>query len=217
MKIYRLPNKTEALIFDMDLTLYSHEEYGRIQIDTIVAMAGKKLGKSFEDINAELEACRVSWAASHGGKKPSLSNIILSWGFTMEDIIKWREEAYDPENYLKEDPLLRKVLLGLSKYKLGIVTNNPVSIAKRTLVCLGVEDCFITLVGLDTCRVPKPSRLPFEKISELLQVTPDVCVSIGDRFDIDLKFPLEMGMGAIQVDGAEDVYKLPEALKQEYK
>ena len=33
MKIYRLPEQTGALIFDMDLTLYTCEEYARTQID----------------------------------------------------------------------------------------------------------------------------------------------------------------------------------------
>ena len=209
MKIYRLPRETRALIFDMDLTLYSHAEYGRVQIDNLVAIAGKKRGLSFEEINRELDASSKAWAESHDQKKPSLSNIILSWGFSMEENIKWREEAYDPEKFLTKDPRLRQTLQSLSAYKLGIVTNNPVSIARRTLACLGVEDCFSVLVGLDTCMEPKPHRLPFAKISELMQVSPQQCVSIGDRYEIDLELPLEMGMGAILVNGVEDVYLLP--------
>ncbi|GHU60966.1 hypothetical protein FACS189445_2140 [Spirochaetia bacterium] len=39
------------------------------------------------------------------------------------------------------------------------------------------------------------------------------CVSIGDRYDIDLLLPLELGMGGILVDGVEDVYKVPGILE----
>jgi phosphoglycolate phosphatase/putative hydrolase of the HAD superfamily len=39
---------------------------------------------------------------------------------------------------------------------------------------------------------------------------PETCVSVGDRYDIDIALPLELGMGGILVDGVEDVYTLPE-------
>ena len=38
------------------------------------------------------------------------------------------------------------------------------------------------------------------------------CLSVGDRYDIDLALPLELGMGAVLVQGVEDVYRLPELL-----
>jgi phosphoglycolate phosphatase/putative hydrolase of the HAD superfamily len=38
------------------------------------------------------------------------------------------------------------------------------------------------------------------------------CIAIGDRYDIDIALPLELGMGGILVDGVEEVYKLPEIL-----
>jgi phosphoglycolate phosphatase/putative hydrolase of the HAD superfamily len=38
---------------------------------------------------------------------------------------------------------------------------------------------------------------------------------VGDRYDIDLALPLEMGMGAILVDGAADCRDLPELFSSE--
>ena len=38
------------------------------------------------------------------------------------------------------------------------------------------------------------------------------CLSVGDRYDIDLALPLELGMGAILVSGVEEVYTLEEIL-----
>jgi phosphoglycolate phosphatase/putative hydrolase of the HAD superfamily len=213
VKLYNLPAKTNALIFDMDLTLYTCPAYGRDQIDNLIAILGKRQGKNFEEMNKEIEAARKSWAASHDGKKSSLSNIFLNLGVTMEENVKWREEACAPEKYLKYDAKLRETLKALSVlFKLGVVTNNPVSIAQRTLRSLGVEDCFNAVLGLDTCMIPKPHKLPFTKITELLNTDPKTCISIGDRYDIDIELPLEMGMGGILVDGVEDVYKLPGVL-----
>ncbi|GHU64542.1 haloacid dehalogenase [Spirochaetia bacterium] len=214
MKLYNLPKKIEALVFDMDLTLYTNPLYGKVQIDKLIAVFAEQQHKTFDKMNKEIETARNSWAASHKGKKPSLSAIFLSCGVTMEENVRWREESYEPEKFLSPDKKLRETLKALSSFfKLGVVTNNPVSIAKRTLGALGVEDCFTALVGLDTCMTPKPHKLPFTRIAELLNTDPKNCISIGDRYDIDIELPLEMGMGGILVDGVEDVYTLPGVLQ----
>jgi phosphoglycolate phosphatase/putative hydrolase of the HAD superfamily len=44
---------------------------------------------------------------------------------------------------------------------------------------------------------------------ELLGADIAGCISIGDRYDIDLALPLKLGMGGILVDGVSDVYRLP--------
>jgi phosphoglycolate phosphatase/putative hydrolase of the HAD superfamily len=75
-----------------------------------------------------------------------------------------------------------------------------------------VEDCFTAITGLDTCMVSKPHRLPFRRAAESLGLAPEHCISIGDRYEIDIALPLDMGMGGILVEGVEDVYALPELL-----
>jgi phosphoglycolate phosphatase/putative hydrolase of the HAD superfamily len=213
MKIYRLPDTILALVFDMDLTLYTSPEYGKAQNDSLVARLGKVMGKPFGEMDREVNGYRSRFSAFHGGKKPSLSSILLNYGISMADNIRWREETCEPARFLKEDRKLRETLMELSaRYALGVVTNNPVLVARKTLAVLGVDDCFGALVGLDTCMTAKPGRLPFVKVTELLGRKAETCVSIGDRYDIDLALPMEMGMGGILVDGVEDVYRLPEAL-----
>jgi phosphoglycolate phosphatase/putative hydrolase of the HAD superfamily len=218
MKIYRLPETVLALVFDMDLTLYTSPEYGRAQIDSLVARLGEVMGRSFEEMDREVNEYRSRFSASHGGKKPSLTSILLHYGISMARNIRWREETCEPARFLGEDKRLKMTLSGLSaRYALGVVTNNPVLVARKTLAVLGVEDCFAGLVGLDTCMTAKPERLPFVKITELLGRRAETCVSIGDRYDIDLAMPLELGMGGILVDGVEDVYRLPEVLETKGK
>ena len=213
MKIFFLPNEIKALIFDMDLTLYTNAEYGQYQIDSLVERLGTLRGLTFEKMNSEIENARREWAFSHNGKKPSLTNVLMTYGITMEENIRWREEIYEPGLCLKEDALLIKTLKNLSEsFALGLVTNNPVLVAKKTLSALGVGDFFPIIIGLDTCMCAKPHRLPFQKYSELSGCAVNTCVSVGDRYDIDLDIPLEMGMGGILVDGVEDVYGLAEVL-----
>jgi len=213
MKIYRLPSLIRALAFDMDLTLYTNDEYGRFQIDSLVERLGKLRELSFDEISAEVEDVRKAWALSHGGKKPSLSNILSTYGIGIEEIIRWREELLAPEEYIKEDKRLKETLEKLSRhFVLGVVTNNPVLVARKTLAALGALEFFPIVVGLDTCMTPKPHEKPFLKFIELSLCPPETCVSIGDRYDIDLDIPLKLGMGAILVNGVEDVYDLPGVL-----
>jgi len=214
MKICHLPACVRALIFDMDLTLYTNPEYGQYQVDCLVERLGRLRGLSFDAMNREIEDARRLWARTHDGKKPSLSNILLSYGISMEENIRWREETCEPAEFLREDTRLKNTLEELSRlYIMGVVTNNPSLVARKTLAALGVEKLLPIVVGLDTCKVAKPHKMPFMKFSELSACPPETCVSIGDRYDIDLDLPLQMGMGGILVDGVEDVYELPEILR----
>ena len=118
-----------------------------------------------------------------------------------------------PENFLKHDGQLVLTLEELSKrYRLLAVTNNPVAAARKTLSVIGIEKLITDIVGLDTCYKSKPALECLEAAIKLAGCSYEECVSIGDRYDIDLALPLEKGMGAVLVDGVEDVYKLPEFL-----
>jgi phosphoglycolate phosphatase/putative hydrolase of the HAD superfamily len=213
MKVFALPQEIKALLFDMDSTLYTHEEYARSQIDLPVRRLAGLRGKTFEELRDAIAGYRERWAAEHGGQQISLGNIFSAFGVSITESVRWREELYTPESFLKPDPRLREALERL-RPGLAVVTNNPVSIARRTLACLGIADLFQVIVGLDTCKVSKPHEAPFLKAAELIGAAPVSCVSVGDRYDIDIALPLKLGMGGVLVDGVDDVYELPAVLQK---
>ena len=211
MKIYRLPADCSAILFDMDSTLYSNDGYARSQIDLPIERLAVIRGVPFNEMNDEINQFRKDWAADHDGQEISLGNIFKTYGISVRENAKWREQLYKPEHYLAEDKQLRSALERLvQQYVLAVVTNNPVSVASRTLSALGVEELFHVIVGLDTCGVSKPHEEPFMRAAVLCGAVPEACVSVGDRYDIDIALPLELGMGGILVDGVDDVYKLPD-------
>jgi phosphoglycolate phosphatase/putative hydrolase of the HAD superfamily len=214
MKIFALTEKgIQALLFDIDRTLYTHDEYAQSQIDLPIERLARLRGKTFEQMNAEVAEYRKNWSDSHDGKEISMGNTFLHLGVSIEDTIRWREELCRPEDYLCEDKKLRAVLIELaSRFSLAVVTNNPLSVAVRTLSVLGVHDILQKIVGLDTFGLSKPHERIFLEAARLCGVPPEKCVSVGDRFDIDIALPLELGMGGILVDGVEDVYKLPDLI-----
>jgi phosphoglycolate phosphatase/putative hydrolase of the HAD superfamily len=59
----------------------------------------------------------------------------------------------------------------------------------------------------------KPASEPYLLAAQAAGTPPAACVSVGDRYDVDLAVPLALGMGAILVVGVEDVYALPDVIK----
>ena len=211
MRVFRLPKKCAAILFDVDSTLYSNSAYAQSQIDLPIERLARRRRVSFDEMKKDVDAFREKWAGEHGGQSVSLANIFITFGVTIGESVTWREELCRPERYLAEDRRLRSALERLgSDFVLAVVTNSPVSVAVRTLSTLGVEGLFHAIVGLDTCGVSKPHEEPFMRAAVLCGAAPESCVSVGDRYDIDIALPLELGMGGILVDGVEDVYRLPE-------
>ena len=213
MKVYRLPKECTALIFDLDSTLYTDECYAQSQIDLPIEKLARMQGKTFGRMSEEISAFRKKWSDEHGGQSVSLANVFLSFGISISESVRWREELCVPEKYLAADPQLRSALEQLaSRFTLSVVSNNPASVAARTLRTLGVEDLFRAVIGLDTFGVSKPHEEPFMRAAALCTAAPESCISVGDRYDIDIALPLELGMGGILVDGVKDVYILPDLL-----
>ena len=214
MQIYQFPLHPKALIFDIDSTLYTCPEYAHEQIDSQIRYFASLRNISADDARAMVSDYRKKWAQEHNGKRISLGNLLLSFGISIEESIEWRKTLFNPADYLQKDERLAGALTRLSvQYKLICVTNNPVEPARKTLQVLGVDALIPSIIGLDTCLKSKPAREPLERAMEETGASAQECISIGDRYDIDLALPLEMGMGGILVKGVEEVYALPDFLE----
>ena len=214
MKIYRIPAETKAILFDIDSTLYTNAFYAHEQVDVQLRHFAKLKGWAYEEAKAKIDAYRQNWAKEHGGAKTSFGNTLTAFGISIEESIRWREKLIDPAEYLEYDAKLVETMGKLAqKYKIAAVTNNPMIPAKKTLEVLGVISFFDEIIALDTCFVSKPHRLPYKRAAQNLGLAFEQCLSVGDRYDIDLAVPLEMGMGGILVTSVKDVYTLPEILR----
>lgn len=213
MKVYHIPAEMQAILFDIDSTLYTNAAYAYEQVDVQLRHFAEIRGLAYKEAKAKIDAYRQNWAKEHGGAKTSFGNTLAAFGIPIEESIRWREKLINPADYLEYDAKLVETMEELAQnYKIAAVTNNPLAPAKKTLETLGVISFFDEIVALDTCCVSKPHRLPYETAAKNLSVSIEKCLSVGDRYDIDLAVPLEMGMGGILVSGVEDVYTLPEIL-----
>jgi Predicted hydrolase (HAD superfamily) len=214
MNIFRIPEQLRTLIFDIDSTLYTNAAYAFEQVDVQVRFFAALRCISPDKARQMVADYRHGWAASHNGQKISLGNTLTAFGVTIDDSIEWRKKLLEPSQFLARDEQLIQVLTALrGTYSLICVTNNPVLPARKTLEAIGVDSIIPDIIGLDTCRKSKPAREPFLLAAERTGVQAEQCLSIGDRYDMDISLPLELGMGGILVTGVEDVYTLPRILK----
>ena len=215
MKIYKIPDDLRAFIFDIDSTLYTNQAYAFEQVDCQVRQFAKERGITADEARRMVADDRKKFAAEHNGSKVSLGNTLLAFGVPIEQSVQWRRELLEPADFLGRDEQLIETLKILqSKYKLICVTNNPVLPARKTLEAIGVSEFFPDIVGLDTCLKSKPALEPFQTAVERLGegIKAENCLAVGDRYDMDIALPLEMGMGGILVSGVEEVYQISESV-----
>ena len=213
MKLYNLPKKAEAFIFDIDSTLYTNSAYAFEQVDCQVREFARERGISADEARKMVAEYRHKFAAENDGKKISLGNTLLAFGVPIEQSVEWRKKLLEPADFLSRDNTLCNELNILSQhFKLICVTNNPVLPARKTLDAIGISSFFPEIVGLDTCFKSKPALEPFQTACRLLNESPEHCIAVGDRYDMDISLPLEMGMGGILVSGVEDVYQIHESV-----
>jgi len=211
MKIYALPpeNRGKGLLFDFDSTLYTNPAYQKFQNDVLIDRFARLRGISSAEAHSLVDQKREADAAAGLGRT-SLGNVLLSFGIPIGTSVAWREELIRPGDWLRPDPQLVSALSLLkARFALCLVTNNPRSVGRAGLEALGAAGLFDAVIGLDDTLRSKPDPAPYRAAAEALQLSPTDCISIGDRYDVDLAPALALGMGAILVDGAADVYGLP--------
>lgn len=224
MTIVRRPAVIEAFLLDIDGTLYTNPAYGRFQVDVLIEEFARLRGLSKEAAEAAVAGARASLSAE-GAAVTSLGNAMATLGVSIETSVEWRRRLIDPRRFLSRDPALRAALERLARGSSGpstvgvragaalvAVTNNPRSVGLAGLEALGVSDLFRAVVGLDDTMRSKPAPEPYLLAARLAGAPAEACLSVGDRHDVDLAPALALGMGAVLVNGAEDVYALPGAL-----
>lgn len=212
MTVYRIPENPKAVLFDIDSTLYTNPEYAAFQVEVLIRELASRRSVPLEKMRLEVQSARDR-ISEKTGKATSLGNAMAELGVDIPTSVAWRERLIRPRDWLRRDEKLVEALDALKdRLSLAAVTNNPRSVGSASLDALGVRAFFRAVVGLDDTMVSKPAREPFELAARLLDAPVSSCISVGDRWDVDLAVPLDLGMGAVLVVGVQDVYRLLEEL-----
>jgi len=200
----------QALIFDMDDTLYTSPELKRAYRQAACNLIAEVKGIDRLETRDLYHRTRTVLAA-RCGYTPSNTLILRELGITWEI---WRNQTIrtiDPGSFLRQDPELVTTLSILSsRYRLGLLTNNHRVHTDRILGILGVGPFFQVILTVSETGKTKPDRTLCSTMACLLDVPPEKCLVVGDEEGIDLIPAKAAGMKTYHVRHVSDVHRLRE-------
>ena len=197
--------KYQAVIFDLDDTLYSEKQY--------VRSGYKKITEEIPELKSAFDNL---WSAFEGGK-PAIDTVLKEKGIYSEALKSQCLNVYrnqEPEIVLYEN--VEKMLWALKKAgkKLGIITDGRVTGQKKKLEKLGlyglVDEVVITdeLAGnSEVSRFRKPNTIAFEIIQKRFGVRFEEMIYIGDNLTKDFEAPKRLGMGCAYIANPDGLYR----------
>lgn len=209
----------QAVIFDLDDTLYPEMDYNFSGFNAVSTWAEEKL-----DIHGFYKIAKEIYLnTAHDGK---IFNRVLEH-FNIKDETSLIDEmilvyrTHVPNISLYSDA--QTVLHFLARnYKLGLLTDGYHLTQQLKVKALGVEFLFDTIVYSDQYGRHnwKPSKLPYHKASETLQVDPSSCLYVGDNPNKDFISAKSLGWKTVRIDrgtGINSGMKLGHMYEAEYE
>ncbi|MBN1595617.1 threonylcarbamoyl-AMP synthase [candidate division FCPU426 bacterium] len=202
-----------ALIFDMDGTLYQNRLLAEKYDESLYAYVAAQKNIPFPE-------AKKMFAAMYGrlqhrcGRPPSKLYTLTRLKLSDTEWARRHGARVYPGKILRPDHRLRKTLMVLRDfYRLAIVTNNHQKNMQATLRALRIEGLFDETLTLSESRIFKPSPGLYLAMARRLAVEPQACLSIGDRYDLDLAPAAAAGMQTLWVQNRQDIYRLPQVLQ----
>ncbi len=183
----------KAIVFDLDGTLYVSRELGEEiaaaaarYVAGLRAIIPEEADRLIRETKAELSA--------RTGFRSTLSHAVAELGGDLRELHRRFAAEIDPAPFLERDERVIRLLRELAgRAELVLYTNNNHSLAGRILDGLGLGEAFRRVVTIEESWRPKPDREVLEGIIRGTGVRPAECLFVGDRYDIDLRLPAELG------------------------
>lgn len=194
----------QAILFDLDDTLYIEAQFFRSGFNAVSAMvAGRVAGCSASAVCAALEAIHFGQGRENVFDK-ALDRLGLPAELLSEMVTTFR--AHTPTIVLAPDviPVLPRLR---ARYKIGCVTDGWSDVQRRKIKTLGVEKLVDAIVVADELGRDrwKPHPEPFLRCCAMLGVAPSQAVYVGDNPARDLVGAEAAGLGFVLIH-RDDAY-----------
>jgi putative hydrolase of the HAD superfamily len=180
--------RVDAVVFDVDGTLYRSAEYERYLRESIYMVLGEMLGIDYREAGVRLESLKKSL------KTVSLS--VEAMGVDRRRFYELLAERVEPSIYIKPRLEVKNLLSKLREknVKIGCHTNSGRRLYLKVIraVNLSVSD-FDVIVTSDDAD-PKPLKNGYILLSRLLRVPFNKILYVGDRWEVEVKPAKELGM-----------------------
>jgi len=197
-----------AIVFDLDGTLYVSDRLDEKIRRAVCEYAGSLKGISPEAAADLIRETRERLSLEQG-MEVTLSSVCEELGGDLAGFHQAITPKVHPEKYLtRDDRVVRLVTNLAARYDLYIYTNNNPDLAGRIMNLLGISGLFREVFTIENFRRPKPDRSALERLFSAIDRHPVECLFVGDRYDVDLRVPAEMGSAVFLVTGVQELLKL---------
>jgi putative hydrolase of the HAD superfamily len=198
-------NSLQAIVFDLDDTLYSERDYVLSGFRAVANWAAVNLGIDEDQGSATL--CNLyhqgirnntfnQWLAIHQIDNPEIVTKLL-------DV--YREHSPTISPFGESIDLLTTLT---KSYKIGLVSDGYLQVQQRKWAALELDHFFDAVVFSDSLGREnwKPSPAPFKLVLERLNIAPEFSVYIGDNPRKDFFGARQLGMSTIWIKRSDSEY-----------
>lgn len=206
--------RIKAIVFDLDGTLYSSRELA-VEIHRAACLAlALQLGTGVEEAESRLATTKRA-ISTRTGREATLSAACEALGCDIRALHRCLAEVIDPEPFLQRDERVVSMLARLTReHALYVYTNNNRSLTGRIMTAIGVDGCMEKVFTIEDLWRSKPDRVALEAVFATIGAMPDECLFVGDRYDVDLRLPEEMGSRVYGTKSVDELLMLEEFLKE---
>ncbi|WP_172825482.1 HAD family hydrolase [Geobacter sp. DSM 9736] len=208
-------NHIRSLIFDLDGTLYVSADLGRAITETACGYLADLKGISVSE--AETLVARTRKALTErSGSAATLSQACVELGGDLRDLHHKFASELEPERFIRTDErVVELIRLLAGGFELFVYTNNNRRLAERIMKTIGVSGLFQRVFTIEETWKPKPDRETLEFILREIGRKPEECLFVGDRYDVDLRLPADLGCAVCLVKSVEELFPLCKLLHEE--
>ncbi len=197
----------EAVVFDLDDTLYDEIDYCRSGLAAVSGYLAERYSLQSED-----GIFQALWGQFAGGNhsrtfNAALDELGIPYDETaIETLVRVYREHEPPITLPNESLDVLKALKG--RYSLGLLTDGFLPAQQLKVRALGIERFFECIVYTEALGRAfwKPSPVGFEKIVAALGVPPDRMVYVGDNEQKDFVAPNALGFLTVRVRRARAIH-----------
>jgi putative hydrolase of the HAD superfamily len=151
--------------------------------------------------------------SKESGMVHTLSAICNELGGSVQELHRFFEATLRPEAYLVRDERVIRLLESLSeRFSLYIYTNNNRILTARIMNYLGLEGVMHGIFTIDDSWRGKPDEEMVSRVLGQIGLLPHETLFVGDRFDVDLRVPEQLGCPVYLSQTLEQLLRLEELL-----
>ena len=201
-------DEIRGIVFDLDGTLYVCERFAaEIQKAAATYIAGLK-GISQEEAGLVMTATRQR-LTEESGMVQTLSAVCRELGGSIQELHRLFESTLRPEAYLVRDERVIRLLERLAeRFSLYIYTNNNRVLTARIMNYLGLAGTVRGIFTIDDTWQGKPDEGMVKRVLEGIGLSPNEALFVGDRYDVDLRVPEQLGCPVYLSQNLEQLLRL---------